>query len=1295
MATILLQAAGGVAGGLVGGPFGAMAGRALGALGGAAIDQTLFGTGGRREGPRLGAARILEADEGAGVPRLYGTARIAGQVIWTTRFEEVASTERQGGKGGRGAGTETTSYSYFGNVAIGLCEGPVACVRRIWADGEEMDLSLVNWRLHPGDESQAPDPLIEARQGRGNAPGYRGLAYVVFERLPLDRWGNRIPQISCEVVRPVGALEANLRAVTIIPGASEHGLDPAVVRERVGLGEDRLVNRHVLHGESDWTASIDELTALCPKLTRAALVVGWFATDLRVGRAEVRPGVETAQRDETETWRVGETERDAALLVSRSEGGPAYGGTPSDAGVLRAIADLKARGLRVTLYPFLLMDVPAGNALPDPYGEAMQASYPWRGRMTLDEAPGRPGSSDRTADARAEIARFVGRASPADFRLEAGRVRYTGPGEWSLRRMVLHQAFLARLTGGVDAFVIGSEMVGLTRLRDDGDRFPFVEALIQLARDVKAVLPEATVTYAADWSEYFGFQPSDGSGDVFFNLDPLWAEPAIGAVGIDNYLPLLDWRDGDADGSSPDGAASSLDETALRRNIAAGEWFDWFYADDKDRRAGRRTPITDGLGKPWVFRAKDIRSWWENRHRERRGGRETGGDTAWVPCSKPIWFTELGCPAADRGANRPNVFLDPKSAESALPWFSTGHRDDAAQRAFLDAHLRHWDETAPGFRDRDNPVSPHYGGRMVPIDAIHLWCWDARPYPAFPAAREVWRDGANWERGHWLSGRLGAVSLRELLLALLTDHGVTAVDASGVEGVVGGFLLASPGSARSQIEALLRLGGIEAAQVDGQLRLRTIDRATRIAEIEAVAEDADAPLLERRRTEDRDRPGELVLAFSDPARAYQPGVAEALRGDAERPRQERVQLPLTLDEDAARRLASGLLRRLAGASETASFALSPADLEVVPGDRLRIAGEMGIWSVERIEDGLMRRIEARRIGFTPALSDGSGREPPAAPVTAAPVFPSRPLATFLDLPPLGLLADGEGPRVALAARPFVPLEVLVSRGGGDMRPRARVMQPAVMGRLAAPLPAGREAILDRSNRILVDLAVGALASADQPRLMGGANLAAVETGEGRWEVLQFRDADEVSPGRFRLGVLVRGRAGSGGAAAAVGARFVLLDERCVPLPLAESETGAALDWLVVPAGRPLDDGAALRESYALGRQTRLPLAPAHLRARRDAAGLAIRWIRRSRATLDPFDDEIALDEDAERYRVRIEAGNGREIVRDTQAPSLAVTREEIAAAFGAEAPGVLRVSVAQMGATVGPGGWRTVEVGAA
>src|SRR5687768_18352217 len=123
MATIVLQTVGSVVGGMVAGPLGAMAGRALGGLAGAAIDSALFaGAEGDKvvEGPRLKEIDGLTSTEGAPIPRVYGRARIGGQLIWATRLVERANTsvERSGSEGGKGIGgkgqkTKTTTYSYF------------------------------------------------------------------------------------------------------------------------------------------------------------------------------------------------------------------------------------------------------------------------------------------------------------------------------------------------------------------------------------------------------------------------------------------------------------------------------------------------------------------------------------------------------------------------------------------------------------------------------------------------------------------------------------------------------------------------------------------------------------------------------------------------------------------------------------------------------------------------------------------------------------------------------------------------------------------------------------------------------------------------------------------------------------------------------------------------------------------------------------------------------------------------------------------------------------------------------
>jgi hypothetical protein len=253
MATLILSAAGAAVGSVVGGPVGGAIGRALGGLAGSALDNALFGGADsprQVEGPRLKDMDGLASTEGAPIARVYGRGRIGGQLIWATRFEEVANTtvERsaaRGGKGGsRGQRTVRTTYSYFANLAVGLCEGPIGFVRRVWADGRELDLATVTMRVHRGTEAQTADPLIVAKEGADHAPAYRGLAYVVFERLALEEFGNRVPQLSFEVVRPVDGLARMIRSVCLIPGATEFGYETSVVAQNLGLGVSRPENRH-------------------------------------------------------------------------------------------------------------------------------------------------------------------------------------------------------------------------------------------------------------------------------------------------------------------------------------------------------------------------------------------------------------------------------------------------------------------------------------------------------------------------------------------------------------------------------------------------------------------------------------------------------------------------------------------------------------------------------------------------------------------------------------------------------------------------------------------------------------------------------------------------------------------------------------------------------------------------------------------------------------------------------------------------------------------------------------------
>ena len=431
----------------------------------------------RIEGARLDTLRITSATEGAVIPRLYGRMRMGGNIIWATDFrEETKTTTQGGGKGGGGGKVKTTEYLYYASFAVALCEGPITGIGRIWADGKPMDLSGVIWRWYPGNEAQTADPLIAAKMGAASTPAYRGTAYVVFEELALSTYGNRLPQLSFEVFRPLAdpdTAEGLTRAVTMIPASGEFTYATQAIRKTDG-GATVPENLNALADSTDMVEALDRLQAMAPAVESVSLVVAWFGDDLRAGSCKVRPGVEVSAKSTTPaSWSVNGVSRASAFLVSRDDQDrPVYGGTPSDFAVVQAIQEMKARGLRVTFYPFILMDVPPGNTLPNPYSDNAaatgQPAFPWRGRITCSPAAGFAGTVDKTATAASQVAALFGAATPASFSvagfdgfalgLEASPVAIIGEQGFALRDQevagepVLHVHFFADFAEAFDAF---------------------------------------------------------------------------------------------------------------------------------------------------------------------------------------------------------------------------------------------------------------------------------------------------------------------------------------------------------------------------------------------------------------------------------------------------------------------------------------------------------------------------------------------------------------------------------------------------------------------------------------------------------------------------------------------------------------------------------------------------------------------------------------------------------------------------------------------------------------------------
>jgi hypothetical protein len=1276
MAALVLSVAG-AAVGAVFGPVGAIAGRIAGALAGNMLDRALFSSNRSVEGPRLADLDVMASTEGAPVPRVYGRARLAGQVIWATRLQEVVSTrtESAGGKGGgMGGGSVTsTTYSYYANFAVGLCEGEIGHVGRIWADGKPLDVSGLTVRVHRGGEDQAADALIVAKEGAANAPAYRGLAYVVFERLPLSDFGNRIPQLSFEIVRPIGRLERMARAVTLIPGTTEFGYETSAVVRVLGPGKSAPENRHVTTAATDVVASLDDLQAACPHLERVAVVVAWFGNDLRAGQCTVRPGVDNAVKVTSGgRWMVAGVNRPQAYVVSSVDGRPSYGGTPPDDSVRHLIAELKARGLKVTLYPFLMMDIPPGNTRPDPWsGAAAQPAFPWRGRITCDPAPGVAGSPDGTATAATQVATFFSGG---------------GANGWNYRRMILHYANLAKTSGGVDAFLIGSELKALTRVRSASGVYPAVAALATLASDVKAIVGAATVvTYGADWTEYGAHVVDDAATEVRFPLDALWASPAIGAVGIDYYAPLSDWRD--AAGHRDAEVASSIHDRAyLAANLKGGEAYDWYYADADARAAQDRAAITDGLGKPWIYRPKDLWNWWASAHVERVDGIELGTATAWTPCGKPIWLTELGCPAVDKGANQPSVFPDAKSVEGNIPYFSNGRRDDLIQRRYIETVIAAFD---PAFgADEFNPLSPVYSGRMVEVSALHLWTWDARPYAVFPAASDVWSDAGNWQTGHWLTGRLGAAPLDALVGAILDDCGVAGARTDSLRESCDGYVVDRPMSPRAMIDPLAMAYAFDATAAGGELTFvpRGGAPVCEIAEDDLVEPRSGAP-ARLTRGQETELPREVSLGFSDGAADYRRAAVTSRRLVGGSQRVVHTDVAVVTDDAAATRRADIWLQDLWAGRESAEFTLGMNRLALAPGDvvGLTLNGRRRLFEISELIDTTSRQVKARSIDpevfavplFAPRL------KPPEIPPALGPAQ-----AMVLDLPPLDSSDPPVLTRLAIFADPWPgSMAVWRSIDGLSFERIAVAYAPSIIGETLDPLPAGPAACWTRGGAVRVQLYGGALSSMAAARVLDGANAAAVLNEAGDWEILQFANAELVDERTFRLSRWLRGQAGSEYAIAAplaAGAPFVVLDDHVTALARGIGALERPVDLRIVATGRSHDDPSALSLTVVPRPVALMPLAPVHVTATRTHDGIRIAWVRRTRRDGDAWGVEVPLGEDSEAYAVDILSGAA--VVRTITAttPSVLYASADELADFGAPQT-MLHGRVAQISSSVGRG----------
>lgn len=1320
-------------------------GQAIGGILGGFVDSALTGGGGNTQlpnnvGGRLESLSVQVSTYGKTIPNVYGYGRLAGNVIWAQNIKEVethtTTSSGGGGKGGGGGGgvsQTSVTFEYFATLAIAICEGELDEVVRVWADAkqltaDELQANQGKYEVFYGTEDQLPSAIIERYDGAGNVPAYRGTAYVVIEDFPLAPYGNRIPNFSFEIFRKVKfepSVEDKIKSVVMIPGSGEFVYARDIVEKyRVvedvdgtfhQTGETSPVNLHNFQAKSDVEVAVDQMLAVLPNLEWVAVVVAWFGVSKNAADCEIFPKVEYHEEEATTIpveWSVaGYTRNNAEVVLEFGDGTPTYGGTPTDKSVLELCVYLKSKGLNVMFYPFLQIDT-----TEDIPGED---NKPWRGRVT-------PASS-------ADVTTF--------FTQTNGYNRF-------IRHYAQLQVGGVYLKNNVDAFLIGSEMVGLTQYDSGGHTYPAVTLFKTLAANVQTDLGGTPlVGYAADWSEYHSI-------GGYYNMDPLWTDSNIDFVGIDAYFPI-----------TPDLPQSQITEDVIQEYWEKGEGWDYYYDDSENRTSnlvnnpittvsgsavvtldltgffdhhlaigqtftlsgitgnpggitnanlnGRRTVLsipddthitftaggtagsnaTAGgaackIDKPKYFDSPTY-AWknvenWWNSSHTNPGG---GGATGWTAKLKPIWFTEFGFPSTDGCANQPNVFYDPRSDESFFPRGGRGRIDFQAQREAINA--------SEDYLEARNQES----GNANLVPHRFLWTWDARPFPFFPDLRNIWADYALWPTGHWVNGKLGSATLGAIVAELLQRVGLEEADydVTRLTESVDGFILDSQTTARDALGMLKSAFFFDMVESEGVLKFIPRGGASTVT----IDEDELLPVttgnirepIEITRAQELDMPLRMTISYINRQNNYQTSTQFAQRQTVRAKEHVSVTFPIVMTAQYAKQIADISLYNAWIARTSFTFRLPAEYAAVEPGDVITVSVN-GVNHVMRVMSATMERNASQQISAVAEdISTYDFYTPPGeSPIgdgMGVLITPSE--LHLLDLPAFPYDTTNDGiMRAAVVALgdSWEGAGVFRSLDGGESGGNSFNQIATTTARAIKGIVLNTVGDWTAGN--IYDTTNTIDVSLINGTLSSVNELALFNGANAALignEVIQFLTATLTGERRYTLSNILRGRLGTEHETDthAPGETFILLDSALLDVAMPPATFGLLRHYKAVTIGDTLANSD--ETAFAYTGITLRPYSPVHIEGARDGGNnLTITWVRRTRISGEWRDGvDVPLGEENERYEVDIM--NGATVVRTITgltSPTASYTAAEQTTDFGSPQSSVA-VKVYQLSTIFGRG----------
>lgn len=513
-----------------------------------------------------------------------------------------------------------------------------------------------------------------------------------------------------------------------------------------------------------------------------------------------------------------------------------------------------------------------------------------------------------------------------------------------------------------------------------------------------------------------------------------------------------------------------------------------------------------------------------------------------------------------------------------------------------------------------------------------------------------------------------------------------------------GYTISRVMTARDAIEPLRNIGYFDVVESADLLKFVKRGKAiARTIDVDAFAYESGSdpgPDVTTRDLQETDLPRRVRVHYRAPSRDYEEGEQiSPSRATAKAVNDLDLEVAAALPDDLAAQIAEVVWADSWEGRRSHEFTLDAhhIDIEIATVLALPVDGYLQRVRVSAIDDtiGSLRRIEAIRDFDGSYVSRAVADPPQRTPGTIVVLAPSEIL--FMDLPALRDVDNDPG--VYATTRPVEPGATWKGAtiyksidGGATFTSVAGVSSQATTGSVVAPIPAGDSQGFDERYVLDVEVQTGDFESRTDADLFAGANTIAVGAHE-RWELLQFANVEQLTPTRFRLSRLIRGRKGTEWAMGTMqaGDDVVLVSgQGIVRLPVVPAEIDSEITWKAVTFGMAQNTGVDAVH-VSTGEALR-PYSPIDIDgAVVENGDLVLSWLRRGRLGHELTSGaEIPLSEASESYEIDILAGS--DIVRTLSSSTTTVTYT-VAQQVEDFGPDIASVSacVYQMSAVVGRG----------